>query len=370
MIGMKVDLPYLVEEKSRHGRWNIYVRKAGKRIRLRIMPGAPGFTEAYQAALAALEQKVSAGDKPQDGAFAPNSFGWLVRRYYVESVAFVRMKPAGRRRRRAVLDAMIEKHGDKPCIIPKENLAAGMAKRADRHGHANEWLKAMKALYSWANEAGVLSINPAAGIRKITVKTDGFHIWSLDEIAAFIKKHPLGTPAYLALMVLLFTGLRRSDAILLGRQHIRDGAIRFRTSKTDEELLTAVAGPLEAAMATRQECPAMTIIVTAHGRAFGSGSAFGNRMADWTRQAGIPHCTAHGLRKAGASIAAAEGASDIMLDAMFAWSQSGDTNQSRTYTRAASKLSLASRGFDLIADALVRAGIIAKARIRNAKRRT
>ena len=36
----------------------------------------------------------------------------------------------------------------------------------------------------------------------------------------------------LALAILLYTGLRRGDAVQLGRQHIRDGIISMRTEKT------------------------------------------------------------------------------------------------------------------------------------------
>ena len=32
--------------------------------------------------------------------------------------------------------------------------------------------------------------------------------------------------------VLLFTGLRRGDAVILGRQHVRDGVATLRTEKS------------------------------------------------------------------------------------------------------------------------------------------
>ena len=60
------------------------------------------------------------------------------------------------------------------------------------------------------------------------------------------------------------------------------------------------------------ELGAATFLVTDHGKPFASAKSFGNKVWDWCDQAGLPHCTAHGLRKAGATIAAARAAADAM----------------------------------------------------------
>ena len=59
---------------------------------------------------------------------------------------------------------------------------------------------------------------------------------------------------------------------------------------------------------------------------------FGNWFRVRCDQAGLPHCTAHGLRKAGATIAAERGASERQLMAIFGWQTS---KQAVLYTRAA-----------------------------------
>jgi integrase len=48
-------------------------------------------------------------------------------------------------------------------------------------------------------------------------------------------------------------------------------------------------------------------------------SGFGNKFRDWCDEADLPHCTAHGLRKAGACIAAENGATEKQLIAIFGW---------------------------------------------------
>jgi hypothetical protein len=51
---MQVDLPYLSEELDRHGNQRLYVRRNGRRIRLRVARGSDGFLAAYSAALDSL----------------------------------------------------------------------------------------------------------------------------------------------------------------------------------------------------------------------------------------------------------------------------------------------------------------------------
>ena len=73
-------------------------------------------------------------------------------------------------------------------------------------------------------------------------------------------------------------------------------------------------------------------------RPYASSKAFGNRFKSWCRQAGLPHCTAHGLRKAGATIAAENGATEHQLMAMFGWDS---PQQAALYTRKANRKRLA-----------------------------
>ncbi|HJQ58079.1 MAG TPA: hypothetical protein VJ890_14310 [Vineibacter sp.] len=62
----------------------------------------------------------------------------------------------------------------------------------------------------------------------------------------------------------------------------------------------------------------MAYIVTAFSMPF-TASGFGNRFRKWCDVAGLPHCSAHGLLKAGAMIAADNGATGHQLMAIFGW---------------------------------------------------
>src|SRR5262249_9029725 len=62
----------------------------------------------------------------------------------------------------------------------------------------------------------------------------------------------------------------------------------------------------------------MTFLVTDYGRPF-SENGTGNWFRDRCDEAGLPQCTAHGLKKAGATIAAENGTTTRQMMAMFDW---------------------------------------------------
>ena len=81
----------------------------------------------------------------------------------------------------------------------------------------------------------------------------------------------------------------------------------------------------------------LTYLVTAHGKPY-SVTGFGNKFREWCNQAGLPHCCAHGLRKAGAALAAENGATDNQLMAIFGWST---IQEAQRYTKAARRKKMA-----------------------------
>lgn len=93
-------------------------------------------------------------------------------------------------------------------------------------------------------------------------------------------------------------------------------------------------------------CGGLTFPVTEFGRPF-NANGFGNKFRDWCDRAGLSQCSAHGLRKAGACIAAENGATEKQLMAIFGWQtmkeaahQSKMANQKRLPADAMPLLSL------------------------------
>jgi integrase len=180
-------------------------------------------------------------------------------------------------------------------------------------------------MFGWAVEDGLMRVNPAREIRRISYATDGFHAWTPDEVCQFEARHPIGTKARLALGLMLYLGVRRGDIVGLGRQHVRAGWLSMVPSKTRYRRRTVSQKPVLPILAdiiARSPTGDLTFLVTSFGRPF-TVAGFGNWFRDRCNEAGLPHCGAHGLRKAGAVLAAERGATTNQLMALFDWSTPG-----------------------------------------------
>jgi integrase len=89
----------------------------------------------------------------------------------------------------------------------------------------------------------------------------------------------------------------------------------------------------------------LNFLMTERGKPF-TANGFGNWFRDRCNEAGLPQCSAHGLRKAGATIMAERGATDRQLMAMFGWETS---QQATTYTAPADRKRLAAEAARLMA---------------------
>jgi integrase len=111
---------------------------------------------------------------------------------------------------------------------------------------ARHFLQAMRGLFHWAVKAKHVDNDPTAELKVVLPATDGHHTWTDDECLAFEGRWPRGTRERVAFDVLLYTGLRRGDAVRLGRPHIKkwrccdphrkdraDGDASDSTSRTD-----------------------------------------------------------------------------------------------------------------------------------------
>ena len=164
----------------------------------------------------------------------------------------------------------------------------------------------------------------------------GYHIWTKAEIAKFQKRHPLGTKARLAMEIAFWTGLRRGDVAKLGPANIQNGRVSAVAGKTDKDVDVILAPDLAAAIAATA-VGGETFLVTSQGKPF-SDAGLGNWFRDRCDEAGLPHCSMHGLRKALTTIAAEEGATQQQLKALGQWSNDAEV---ATYTAAANQKRLA-----------------------------
>ena len=318
--------PFLNRHVTRHGRVVWYFRRGrGARVRLPGDYGSAEFLAAYDAA-ARGEAPAGARKGPPEGAFA---WGLAL---YRRSQAWAALAPATRRQRENIFQRIEEKLGATPLRDwTREKIAAGRDRRAQKPAAARHFVEALRGLFQWLLEAGIVRADPTQGIRIVKPKSEGFAAWSEADVAAFRQKWPLGTRERLAFEVLIGTGLRRGDAVMVGRPHVRAGIIRIKTEKTKEWVAIAIEAPLAAALEAGP-CGELTFIA-GDARAPLKKESFGNWFREACNAAGIRK-SAHGIRKFAATKDAEDGWSEAELNGKYGWT---GHRMSSHYTRTANR---------------------------------
>jgi len=337
---MKVNLPYIREDRDRHGNWRIYVRRNGRSIRIDAKRDTPEFLNAYRAALATLEHS------PAAGGAEPKTLRWLIENYY-RSPEF--KKELGDRTqyvRRGILTALVKEHGDKPFIMKPKHVRKLRDAKADAPEAANAVVKALRQVFKWAVEAEHLDSNPAKEVPYIQTGSQGFHSWTMDEVRQYEERHPIGTRAHLALALLLYTTQRRSDVVRLGHKMAHDGWLKFTQTKNANRhpinLEIPILAELQRIIDATIPIGKGTYLVTEFGKPF-SVAGFGNRFRSWCDKAGLPHCSAHGLRKAGSARLAELGASDREIMSITGHQSAKEVDR---YTKGARQKKLAASAME------------------------
>lgn len=327
--------PYLNRETTRHGGVKWYFRRyPGPRILLRSQYGSSAFWAEYAAA---RDGEVIEAPKPAAGR--RGSLAWLFDRYR-ESAAWCDLSAATRRQREYIIAGVLNKSGGVSFAqIAAKDIEAGKDARRDTPAQARNFLDAMRGLFRWALAADYIEIDPTANVKnpKRARRGEGFPVWSDDDLARYEARWPLGTRERVWLAVLLYTGLRRGDAVRLGRQHIRGGVAVLKTEKSGYEVELAL--PILPALAEAIKAGPVGDLALICGEGGGplTKESFGNAFAAAARAAGVAK-SCHGVRKAGATRAANAGATVAELEAIFGWSGGG---MASLYTRSADRRRLA-----------------------------
>jgi integrase len=297
--------------------WNRDRENGKRRVRFRdrrsgfsvYLTGAPWSEEFMRQYAAALEGGKAArteiiGAKRTVGG----SISALIVSYYA-SPTFRDLRASTQANRRNILERFRASYGDLPVKgLTRAVLDKIMGDRANTPMAANNLLKVLRSLLDHAVAHNMVSTNPTIGVKRYRTKSTGHHTWNEDEVAQFQARHKSGTRADLALCLLVFTGQRRGDVTRMGWQHIAkhrddDGELRDYLAVRQEKTDTALLIPLHPELALALEAlprTNMTFLMTEKGAPFTS-AGFGNWFRDRCNEAGLKHCSAHGLRKTAAT---------------------------------------------------------------------
>ncbi|EJF82762.1 hypothetical protein MCY_01664, partial [Bartonella rattimassiliensis 15908] len=171
--------------------------------------------------------------KPKTGKLIEGSFAWLLKQY-LNSVNWYSLAKDTKKQRELILMKVCDTIGNIPYrAIEKKHIIAGVERRKEMPAAAQNFLKALNGLFNWAIEQGLLESNPALGVKKPPLKNkDGLPIWIEADIEKYYQHWSLGTHERVWIDVLLYTGLRRGDAVRIGWKDVKDNIIHLKTEKS------------------------------------------------------------------------------------------------------------------------------------------
>jgi integrase len=301
--------PYASSYKDRHGRERVRFRRTG--YPTHYPKAAPGTEEFWEDYLAWKATRVQPGQQRA----VPGTFDDLITRFY-SSVKWKNIpKESTKATYRGELERFRAKYGKRRVsTMTARNINTLMEKMADTPAAANNLLKRLRTLFDYSILLGMRRDNPAKAVDSVRATGDGFHEWTEPEIAKFKRKHDVGSKARLALEIFLCTAQRRSDAATMGEDPEKPGRVKVRQLKTDALLSIPMHRDLKAAV---EACPSgtQTFLVSERKTPY-TKESLGNWFKKQCVDAGLPHCSAHGLRKAAARRMAELGLSNQLIKAI------------------------------------------------------
>lgn len=257
--------------------------------------GSKDFEREYAACIEAEPLKIGAD------RVIPGSVDDVIARYYSDT-AFMDLRPSTQAVYRGVLEQFRSTFGkDSIRRFDAERIAKLMTAMRHKPHAAARLRKLLTQLFKIARRAKLVPFNfdpvkdaPAPKAEN----TEGYHNWTEDELAIFEAKHPLGTKPRLAFALLLYGAQRSGDVRFLTHRAIGGGRIRLKQSKTSNAVDVPIIEPLREVLEAGP-LGDLLLLENRDGDAF-TAKGFYNLVKRACIAAGLPHCSAHGLRKAAA----------------------------------------------------------------------
>ena len=244
MLRTKSGLPkHCSWAEDRHGKRRVRFRKRGLSTYLSGDPWSEDFMRQYAAALEGVKAQAN---NIGVGRTVAGSVNALVVAYLdpeSKTSPFKTGAPETQRTRRNILENFRAAYGNLPLyatdakgqrtmLLTRQHVQRIINAKSAMPFAQRNLLNTLRALFKWAMSEGRVPDDPTLGVTRQKAKTTGYKTWSDAEIERFEAKHPIGTKGRLAFGLILYTGLRRSDVVKLGRQHIHNGVLSIDQGKT------------------------------------------------------------------------------------------------------------------------------------------
>jgi integrase len=228
--------------------------------------------------------------------------------------------------------------------IDRQAIIEGRDRRSAHPSQARQFVQTARSLFAWALLRNHVTADPTQLVKIKRSKSKGHIPWEESDIIRYEQRWPRGTRQRVMLDVYCYTGMRRGDAARIGRQHIKGGALVFDTEKNGMRVTMPILPILQA---TLDAGPVgdLAFIAKKNGDPIDK-KTLGNAFREACKAAGIVGKSAHGLRKAAATRAVNNGATEREIEALFGWTGG---QMAALYTRSADRKRLAEGAVEKLA---------------------
>lgn len=334
MGGHGVKLPHVHRVKGRNGEIFKYHRRTRAKLPSNIAEDSPEFIAAWS------EQEARETPKATKSSAASDSIAEACETY-LGTRAFLDLSDGYRPVIRRHVDAIRLKAGSaRLADLRSRHIVADLDPLTPAVGRSR--LKAWRKLCAFWFARDMLSENPALQVRaKPMPKSDGHIEWTHADLERFREHWAIGTPQRLAGELLQWTGARASDVVRMGPGMVgRDGILTFRQQKTKGEVFVPWTSPAAGCERDRTDLLALVentphkVFLTTNFGKDRSSKSFSQWFSSAASKAGLPHLSAHGLRKYRMNRLAENGASVLQMQA---WVGHATLDEIERYTRRAER---------------------------------
>jgi len=264
------------------------------------------------------------------------TFGEVAEEYF-NSSEYMRLADRSRQIYYEGLQTAKEFWGDDIKRISRFNLYSFMDRNYGTPGKCRVAMSALRAVFEYACNRGVLENNPIAKIRGMP-KSKPIPRWTADEVNLFIET----APYYLkrSVMLALYTGQRASDLVAMQACDYDGKGITVLQKKTGKELYIPAHPRLKEVLdETVQSIP--FLIWNRHGQKW-SAHALSIAIKRHAEKVGLSNRSVHGIRKSTASHLAEIGATVSQIAAITGQS----LKEVERYTRQADQKKMAQQAME------------------------
>ena len=332
---MKISVHAVHTYNDRHGKLRCYFGRGKGCVALTARPiGGPEWLRQYHAARDGkpLPAVGVGAERNAEGSIA------AVIASFIASHEYRALGDSTQRGYDAPFKLLRSDMGDLSVAHLRRRQIIALLETTETANAYNGLLVAVRKIIATAIKQDFRDDDPTATIEKMEgTNPFGRAGWTLDHIAKYRKRHPLGTMARAALEIAYVTGLRVSDLCRLSRKELgADGKsfvmVPWKTRKFGNKVKQPIRDPeMIAALAS---CPVRgrdaPYLCTVTGVDF-TPSELTGYFARWCKEAGLPdEIRAHGLRKACAVRLSHAGASTHEI---MAWLGDTDPKMVELYTK-------------------------------------